>query len=130
MVQGIKSKEFGCIWKTMFIVAMCFPEKFNKNCKSHIQKLKHYKSFYYSLQFIIPCKFCRDFMQNNIVSKFPLNFSGRIPLMYSIYTWKDAVNQKLINQGHKIKPSPSFSVILNHYETYRAKCDKNKGNCI
>lgn len=130
MVQGIKSKEFGCIWRTMFIIAMCYPEKFNKNCKSHIEKRKHYRAFYRALQYIVPCKFCRKYMQELIVPKIPLDFSGRIPLMYSLYLWKDAVNRKLIIQGNKCEPSPSFDVILAEYEELRATCDPKKGKCV
>lgn len=129
-MKGVKSKEFGCIWKTMFIVAMCYPERYNKNIKSHVEKRKHYKNFYNSLQYIIPCKFCRDFMSSVIVPNIPLDYSGKIPLMKSLYNWKDAVNKKLIFQGNKCNPSPPFEEVLEYYNSLQAKCDKSKGKCV
>lgn len=130
MVKGIKSAEFGCIWKTMFIIAMCFPEKYDPKNKEQSQKLKHYKQFYSSLQYVIPCKFCREFMQGFMIKHIPLDFSGRIPLMFSIYKWKDAVNQKLIYQGNKCSPSIPFEDVLKYYESLRATCSKSKGKCV
>lgn len=130
MANGIKSKEFGCIWKSMFIVAMCFPDKFNPKNKEHLQKLKHFKCFYNSLQYVIPCIFCRNFITNVLSKKLPLDFSGRINLMYSIYLWKDTVNRKLILQGNKCIPSPPFSEVLIYYESLSAKCNKKKGRCV
>jgi hypothetical protein len=130
MVNGIKSKEFGCIWKTMFIIAMCYPEKFNKDCESHVAKRKHYRSFYGSLQYVIPCKFCRTFMKELILPSIPLDYSGRIPLMFSLYQWKDTVNRKLILQGNDCPPSPPFEEILQKYTELTAVCDPGKGKCI
>ena len=130
MARGVKSKEFGCIWKTMFLIAMSFPEKYNPKCKTHVKKLKHFNCFYNSLQYVVPCKFCRSFMQTLIVKKIPLDFSGRIPLMYTIYLWRDTVNRKLIMQGNNCKPSPSFTEVLSYYDLLSAKCNKKQGKCI
>jgi hypothetical protein len=130
MPNGVKSSEFGCIWKTMFLVAMCYPDKFDSKNKEHIQKKKHYQCFYKSLQYVIPCKFCRDFMQELIVPRIPVDFSGRVGLMYSIYQWKDTVNRKLILQGNKCESSPPFEEVLKQYENLTAKCDAKKGKCV
>ena len=125
---GIKSKEFGCIWKTMFIVAMTYPEKYDGRKRDHKAKKQTLELFYSSLTKVIPCKFCRDFC-SILEEKKPLDFSGRVPLMYSIYLWKDLVNKKLIAQGNKRDPSPPFNQIKNYYEDMRATCDPEKGVC-
>jgi hypothetical protein len=131
MAQGVKSKNFGCFWTSMFLSAMCYPEKINlKNTKDKL-KMNRYKRYYYSHRFIIPCKFCREFIEKKLIPDLPLDFSGRIPLMYSIYLWKDAVNNKLINQGDKkTKKSPPFQEIYNKYNCLSAKCDPVKQQCV
>jgi hypothetical protein len=131
MVQGIKSKTFGCIWKTMFISAMCYPDKIDLTNKEHVLKQKHYKTFYGSFKYTIPCKYCREYTATVLEKKFPLNFTGRVPLMHSLYIWKSEINQKLINQGcKKTKVSPPFKEILASYEKLRATCNKKIGKCV
>lgn len=131
MVTGIKSKTFGCIWKTMFITAMCYPEKINLNNHEHILKQKHYKTFYSCFKYTIPCKYCRDYTTNVLEKQFPLNFTGRIPLMHSLYLWKNQINIKLLNQGcKKTKPSPPFKEVLAKYEKLKAHCNKKIGKCV
>jgi hypothetical protein len=130
MVSGVKSKKFGCYWKSMFLTAMCYPMKLSDSKEDQLTK-KRYKAWYDSFEFILPCKFCREFIRDHLSKKHPLQFTGRIELMQSIYTWKDQVNKKLIAQGHKISPSPSFECIYNKYERiYRANsCVKKMGIC-
>lgn len=131
MTAGVKSKEFGCIWKTMMISAMCYPSVIDSNNPNHVLKQKRFKRFYGSFKYTIPCKYCKDYTRDVLEKKNPLNFSGRIPLMKSIYIWKNKVSEKLIAQGCKTtKPSPPFEVILAKYEKLRAKCDKKIGKCV
>ena len=60
----------------------------------------------------------------------PLNYLGRVELMYSIYQWKDLVNQKLIMQGNQCKSSPPFAQVLAKYDKLRATCNKKLGKCV
>lgn len=129
--NGVKSKKFGPIWTTMFLTAKCYPDKLDYENKEHLLKKKRYEIFYKSFKYTLPCKFCREFMENVLIKKYPLDFSGMIPLMHSIYIWKDQVNKKLLSQGCKFtKKSPPFNVILNRYNKLSAKCDAKKGKCI
>jgi len=130
ITSGVKSKKFGCYWKSMFLSSMCYPTKLTA-CKKDTLIKKKYKIWYYSFENILPCKFCRDYIKNVLRPKYPLDFSGRKELMYSIYIWKDQVNKKLISQGHNIQPSPPFDYIYNYYENnYRAKsCIEKIGVC-
>ncbi len=129
--SGVKSKKFGCYWKSMFLTAMCYPNKITKSDKGVILTQKRYRCWYHSFEYILPCKFCREFIRDVLKPKYPLDFSGRKELMHSIYIWKDQVNKKLIAQGHNVKPSPPFEMIYNYYERiYRAKsCVKKNGEC-
>jgi hypothetical protein len=131
VMQGVKSSHYGSFWKSMFMTAMCMPDKIDPNNLEHIDKVKHYKTYYNSFQYIIPCKFCREFIKEELMKKYPLNYHGRIELIYSIYLWKDAVNKKLIKQGClNTKKSPPFKTILAKIEKLRAKCDSKVGKCI
>ncbi len=130
-MQGVKSKKFGAYWSSMMMTAMCLPEKIDTKNPEHIEKVKQYKIYYNSFQHILPCKFCKDFTKDVLMKQYPLDFSGRIPLMYSIFLWKKRVSEKLIKSGcDKTKPSPQFEVILKKYEKLRAKCDKSVGKCV
>lgn len=124
--RGVKSRFFGCFWQSMFLAAMVFPKtKPNKDI------VKKFKRYYDSFKFILPCKFCRDFIKEKLEKDIPLDFSGRIGLIRSIYMWKDAVNKKLIAQGcKKTKPSPSFEVILMRLEKMYATCSPKVGMCV
>jgi hypothetical protein len=131
MVSGIKSKYFNCYWESMFISAMVYPDRIIKDNSDHIKKMKYYKQYYGSLKYILACRYCRDYTANVLEKSFPLNFSGRITLMKSLYTWKDIINKKLIKQGcDYTKPSPPFKEILEKYSKLQAKCDKKVGRCI
>lgn len=131
MTRGVKSKEFGAFWKSMMMVALCFPDKIDKNNKEHILKIEHFKMFYDSLQYVIPCYFCREYIKNTLTRLYPLKYTGRIELMKGIYTWKKMVSNKLILQNCKTtKKSPPFPVILKRYEKLYATCDKNLGKCV
>jgi len=128
---GVKSKEFGCFWRSMFLVALCYPEKIDNTNKEHLKKRRNYKTYYRSLGNVLPCKFCRTFVQSTLEKKYPLDFSGRYPLIRSIYIWKDAVNEKLIKQGCEFtKPSPPLSVVIAKYSKYLARCNPIEGKCV
>jgi hypothetical protein len=128
--NGVKSKEFGCFWKSMFLVSLCFPRVIDKNNPEHLQKIKHFKMYYNSFQYVLPCKFCKIFTQEVLMKKYPLNYSGRIELMKSLYVWKNIVSDKLRNQGNPIKKNPDFEVIRKKYEKLYAVCDSKLGKCV
>ena len=131
MTVGVKSKYFGCYWQSMFLSAMVYPDKINLKVLSDKKKQKEYKKFFASFKYVLGCKFCREFIKDVLEKKYPLDFSGRIPLMYSIYMWKNSVNEKLIAQGCKVtKPSPPFKDILKKYEKLQARCSKSIGKCV
>ena len=131
MVRGIKSKRFGPYWQSMFMTAMCYQETTDHKNKLHVMKMNKYKTYYNSFRHVIPCKFCRDFINKVLMKKYPLDYSGRINLMRSLYIWKDQVNKKLISQGcTKTKPSPPFEVILKRYNKLKARCNPTVGKCV
>ncbi len=132
---GVKSNQFGCFWKGMFIVAVGYPER-TMTKRQQTQKIRHLQAYYASLTKVLPCKFCRDFCRELERTK-PLQFSSRRALMYSIYVWRDAVNKKLRHQeattktrGKRTKRSPPFAVVEKKYLRMTAKCSKTVGRCV
>lgn len=94
---GVKTKSWGPhFWKTMYFVAMNYPVKPSQ------QDRKHYKSFYSSIQFILPCGLClADFKKT--ISEIPIDdyLDSRIDLLKWVWTMYDHVNCKLIAQEKK-----------------------------
>jgi hypothetical protein len=130
-LNGAKSAEFGCFWKSFFMTALCYPLKIDMENKAHLKKLRTFKIHFNNISYVLPCKFCSIFTREVLMKKFPLDFSGRVELMHSLYLWKDQVNKKLIKQGCTFtKPSPPFKTILKKYEALRAKCDRKVGKCV
>jgi hypothetical protein len=129
MVNGVKSRYFGCYWQSMFLSAIVYPE--NVDPVRDKETIRHYKNYYSSFKYILPCKFCREFIQDTLEKKYPLDFSGKINLMHSLYIWKDAVNNKLISQGcTRTKKSPPFDKILKKFEKLHARCNPKIGKCV
>jgi hypothetical protein len=130
--KGVKSKQFGCYWKTMFLTSLCYPNKINLKDPEQVKLQKNYKVYYGSFENILPCKFCRMFIKETLNKDYPLNFTGRNALFKSIYIWKDQVNKKLIKQGYTdVIVSPKLSVVKKRYKDYVAKsCNKNIGKCV
>jgi hypothetical protein len=131
-MKGVKSKMFGCYWKSMLLSSLCYPDKIDITNKNHRNKMKYMKRYIESLQYVIGCKYCACFIKKVLLKKFPVDYSGRIQLMYSIYIWKDQVTKKLQKQDPQscIKDSPSFDTVLKKYTKYYAKCDSKISRCI
>ncbi len=95
---GVKTKAWGPhFWKTMYFVAMNYPVS-----NPSQQDRKHYKSFYQSIQFILPCGLClADFKK--AVKEIPIDeyLDSRIDLLRWIWDMYDRVNCKLMAQEKK-----------------------------
>ncbi len=99
-LNGINPKLWGPhFWKTLFYVGMNYPVKLDAKNKCHISIRKHYKMFFCSLQFTLPCIFClesyRRFWKEDDIDKF---LNSRMDLLKWLYLLKDKVNKKLIFQ--------------------------------
>ena len=151
----MNTKDWGpCLWKSMFIIAANYPLEIDKSNKEHLQLKNHYKSFYISFQYMLPCKYCREsyksFLKDLPIDKF---LNSRKCLMYWLYLIKDKVNTKLIHYQNilisqimesnitsrektklikgvfRTTPSPPFEEICNFYEQFRAKCSTKTKSC-
>jgi hypothetical protein len=85
---------------------------------SQIDK-NHYKTFFESLQFMLPCVYCRD-SYTIYIKYLPINnfLDDRYGVTYWLYRLHNLVNQKLQ------KPMVDFIDCCIMYEKMRAKCGK------
>ena len=99
--SGMSTKYWGPnAWNFLFTsIIGNYPYKIDKKNKEHIKLQNYYKSFLESLEFVMPCIFCRKsfkkFLKQISIDDF---LGGRIELMYWLYLIKDKVNNKLIKQ--------------------------------
>lgn len=107
------------MWHTLHTISFNFPTNPTEQDK------KEYYNFYNSLQYILPCKACRDNLKNNLI-KVPLNmnvFKNRESLSRWVYDLHEVVN-KLLGK----KSGLSFEAVRERYEYFRARCLKNPKN--
>lgn len=150
----MNTKDWGPpLWKSMFMIAANYPIELTKS-KEHQELKKHYKSFYTSFKYMLPCKYCRESYES-FLKELPIDrfLSSRKCLMYWLYLIKDKVNKKLIHyqeilideikssnmsQKEKTKvlkgvfrttPSPSFEEVCKYYEQFRATCSDKTKSC-
>ena len=115
-MTNLKSSEFGCFWKSMFLVATSLYEKFNPKNPAHVKQRREVKAYMDATFRVLPCITCRSFARDVLLRVCPLNYDGREELMKSLYCMKNAVNQKLILQGRKEKKrGPRFETVYKQY---------------
>lgn len=99
--SGLATSKWGPhAWIFLFsCIHGAYPVNLNNKNKEHQEIKKHFKQLFTTLQYTMPCIFCRNsykiFFKELPIDKF---LTGRIELMYWLYLVKDKVNKKLINQ--------------------------------
>ena len=89
---------------------------------SHEEKV-HYRDFVQSLQYVLPCKYCRMNLKTNFKS-LPLtmeDMKDRESFSRYIYELHELVNRML-----KKKSSLSYCDVRERYEHFRARCTDEK----
>ena len=84
---------------------------------------KHYKGFITSLQYVLPCKYCRVNLANNFKKK-PLqmcHMANRETFSRYVYELHETVNKML----HK-KSNLSYCDVRERYEHFRSRCIDEK----
>jgi hypothetical protein len=84
---------------------------------------KHYRDYILSLQYVLPCKYCRMNLTNNFKKK-PLqmcHMASRDTFSRYIYDLHETVNKML----HK-KSNLSFCEVRERYEHFRSRCTEEK----
>lgn len=84
---------------------------------------KHYKDFIYNLRNVLPCKYCRINLTNNLKQK-PLlmcHMKSRSTFSKYIYELHELVNKMLGKKSHL-----TYCDIRDRYEHFRSRCTEEK----
>ena len=84
---------------------------------------KHYKDYIYSLRYVLPCKYCRMNLANNLKKK-PLqmcHMKNRETFSRYIYELHELVNKMLGK-----KSGLSYCDVRDRYEQFRSRCTEEK----
>ena len=87
----------------------------------------HYRDFVINLQYVLPCKYCRQNLTNNF-KLFPLkmcNMKNRETFSKYIYRLHEIVNKLL-----KKKSGLSYCDVRDIYENFRSRCTDEKPKLI
>ncbi len=121
MNNGLDPYCFGPpAWHFLHSVAMGYPE-INEDQTIANQ----YKSFYESLQFVLPCEWCKEHYLQNLKT-LPIDdyLDTRLNLALWVYKMHNLVND-ITNKSNR----PSFEEVYKKYDSYRAPCDEDAKVC-
>jgi hypothetical protein len=108
------------LWFYLHIMSFNYPNNPTQEQKNH------YKDFIYNLRFVLPCKYCRINLMNNL-KEHPItndDLKNRETFSRYIYNLHNTIN-KMLNKKIKI----SYEEVRDKYEHFRARCnDTNKSN--
>ena len=96
---------------------------FNYPVNPSIENKKHYKDFIYNLRNVLPCKYCRINLTNNLKKK-PLlmcHMKSRTTFSRYIYELHELVNKMLGKKSHL-----SYCDVRERYEHFRSRCTQEK----
>ena len=105
------------LWHVLHTISFNYPIK-----PSNEQK-KDYFNFYNNLKNILPCKYCRDNLNDNLL-KLPLNmtvFKNRNNLSKYVYKLHENINNMLGK-----KSGLSYNDVRDRYEHFRSRCLNTK----
>lgn len=83
---------------------------------------KHYKEFVENLQYVLPCKYCRMNLTNNL-KEFPIkecHMASRDAFSRYVYELHELVNKML-----KKKSNLTFCEVRDRYENFRSRCTED-----
>jgi hypothetical protein len=104
------------LWHVLHITSFNYP-----NNPTNEQK-KHYFDFYNNLKNILPCRYCRENLVNNLIT-LPLTmniFKNRYTLSKYVYDLHEIINDMLGK-----KSGLSYNDIRDRYEHFRSRCLDN-----
>ncbi len=105
------------MWHFLHTMSFNYPVDPTKDQK------KHYKEFILSLRHVLPCKYCRMNIKNNLKSV-PLNndaLKNRENFSKWMYNFHEHIN-KMLNK----KSGLTYEEVRERYEHFRARCAEDK----
>jgi hypothetical protein len=104
------------MWHTLHTISFNYP------VNPSIEDKKNYYNFFISLKDILPCRYCRDNLKDNL-KKNPLNikvFKSRETLSKWVYLLHEKINS-LLNK----KSNLTYEDVRDRYENFRSRCLNN-----
>ena len=95
---------------------------FNYPVNPTAEDKKHYSDFVYSLRYVLPCKYCRINLTNNLKAN-PIrecHLKSRETFSKYIYRLHEIVNKRLDK-----KSGLTYCDVRERYEHFRSRCTKN-----
>ena len=96
---------------------------FNYPVEPTAENKKHYRDFVYNLRNVLPCKYCRINLTNNLKKK-PLqmcHMASRATFSRYIYELHETVN-KMLNKNSNL----TYCDVRERYEHFRSRCTNEK----
>lgn len=118
--DGMLTNVWGpSLWHFLHIISFNYPLE-----PTYSQK-QYYKKFVLSLEYILPCKYCRINFKKNMKS-LPLTLS----VLKNRYTFSKYIYDlhELINTMLGKKSNLSYDDVRDRYEHFRARCTSKKNN--
>ena len=112
--DGMLTSVWGpALWHSLHTISFNYPVKPTTEDKDN------YYNYFKSLQNILPCRYCRINLKNNL-KKLPLKrsvFKNRATLSRYVYDLHEEVN-RMLNK----KSGLSYNDVRDRYEHFRARC--------
>jgi hypothetical protein len=116
--DGMVTKIWGPLaWTFLHTMSFNYPVHPTEDDK------KHYKDYVYNLRYVLPCKYCRINLTNNLKKK-PLlmcHMKNRGTFSRYIYELHELVNKMLGK-----KSGLSYCDVRERYEQFRSRCTEEK----
>jgi hypothetical protein len=122
--NGMLTKIWGThLWESVHCITFGYPLKPSKD------DIEHYKNFFISLQYVMPCKYCRQSYSEFIISE-PTEITDAIfQSRETITKWAFELHER-VNQKLGVTYGVSYENVCKRYEAFRAKCTPDAHGCI
>ena len=118
--DGMLTNVWGpSLWLFLHTISFNYPVNPTKKDK------ERYKKFISLLQYILPCRYCRENFKNNLKS-LPLSnnvFKSRNNFSKYLYKLHEHINTMLGKQSNL-----TYNQVRERYERFRSRCNKTKKN--
>jgi hypothetical protein len=116
--DGMMTKIWGpAMWHYLHTMSFNYPVKPTPENK------KHYRDFVLNLRNVLPCKYCRMNLTNNLKKK-PLqmcHMKSRETFSRYIYELHETINRMLNKKSHL-----TYCDVRDRYENFRSRCTEEK----
>ena len=116
--DGMQTSLWGPLqWTFLHIMSFNYP------VNPTSQDKKHYRNYIYNLRYVLPCKYCRINLTNNLKKKPLLMCHMKSRATFSKYIYE---LHELINKMLGKKSNLTYCDVRERYEHFRSRCTEEK----